>query len=67
MTASIFMTVSIALERYIALQNPIAHRQAMNDTGAAKRRLLKYIVPVIFLSVVVNIPKFLEWREGDGI
>ncbi|TRY79731.1 hypothetical protein TCAL_16111, partial [Tigriopus californicus] len=60
LTASIFMTVAIALERYIAVHYPLDYNRAMNDLGAMQRRLLKYVIPVIFFSVAFNLTKFLE-------
>jgi len=59
-TASIYMTVAIAIERYIAVHYPIDYSQAINSPEACKRRLLKYVIPVIFISTFLNIPKFLE-------
>jgi len=59
-TASIYMTVAIAIERYIAVHYPIDYSQAINSPEACKRRLLKYVIPVIFISTLLNIPKFLE-------
>merc|ERR1712223_2291972 len=59
-TASIYMTVAIATERYIAVHYPIDYSQAINSPEACKRRLLKYVIPVIFISTLLNIPKFLE-------
>ena len=48
--------------RYIAVHNPLDYNQAMNDENAIRRRLLKYLLPVVIASVVFNIPKFLESR-----
>ena len=43
----------------------------MNSPEACRRRLLRYVVPVILLSVVFNIPKFMEaeihWGNGPPI
>jgi len=32
----------------------------MNSPEACRRRLLKYVVPVLVLSIVFNVPKFLD-------
>ena len=48
--------------RYIAVHNPLDYNQAMNDENAIRRRLLKYLLPVVIASIVFNIPKFLESR-----
>ena len=34
--------------------------QNMTDRSAMRRRLLKYVLPVILLSVALTIPKFFE-------
>lgn len=60
MTGSVFMTVAIAMERYVAVHYPLDYNQSMNDENASLRRVLKYVVPVILFSVVFNLPKFFE-------
>ena len=59
-TCSIIMTVGIALERYIAVHYPIEHRLSIDCPEASRRRLAKYILSVIIISVAINIPKFFE-------
>lgn len=71
MTGSILMTVAIALERYVAVHYPINYSQAMNDVGALRGRMMKYLVPVVTLSILMNVTKFFEieltFAEiGDG-
>ena len=64
MVASIYMTVVIALERYIAVARPISAYVAGGDQeGMIKLWLnvLKYAGPVILLSVVINISTFFEF------
>jgi hypothetical protein len=43
----------------------------MNSREAIRNRLIKYLIPVILLSVTFNIPKFLEaklvYRPADPI
>ena len=34
----------------------------MNSPEACRKRLLKYLIPVVVFSLVFNIPKFLEAR-----
>lgn len=60
MTGSIFMIVAIAFERYVAVHNPLDYKQAMNDADAIRRRLVKYLLPVVIASVLFNVPKFFE-------
>ena len=42
------------------VHNPLDYKQAMNDSDAIRRRLLKYLLPVIVISVLFNVPKFFE-------
>lgn len=60
MTGSILMTVAIALERYVAVHYPINYSQAMNDSRALRSRMAKYLLPVVFLSLAMNVTKFFE-------
>lgn len=43
----------------------------MNSPEACKKRLLKYLIPVVIFSFVFNIPKFLEaqivWRNTTQV
>ena len=50
--------------RYVAVHHPIDYKQATNDAKAIRRRLAKYLLPVIFSSVLFNIPKFFEGSYG---
>jgi hypothetical protein len=52
--SSIYMTVAIAVERFIGLCRPF--RRLTSRPSPAKA----YILPVLLLSVILNIPKFLE-------
>ena len=52
--SSIYMTVAIAVERFIGLCRPF--RRLSSRPCPAKA----YILPVLGISVLVNIPKFLE-------
>ncbi|XP_059098618.1 FMRFamide peptide receptor frpr-18-like [Tigriopus californicus] len=65
MTCSVFMTVAVALERYIAVHYPIDYSQAINSPEACRRRLFKYVIPVVIMAVFVNAPKFFESTVGE--
>merc|ERR1719270_1335095 len=58
-SCSVFLTVMIACERYLAVCHPIAYRQ-MNISSSSKQRLSVYLIPVLLVSILLNIPKFLE-------
>lgn len=60
MTGAIFMIVAIAFERYVAVHNPLDYKQAMNDSGAIRKRLVNYLLPVVIASIIFNIPKLFE-------
>ena len=56
--------------RYIAVHNPVDYSQSNNDANATRKRFAKYLLPVIVVSILFNIPKFLEakikmLKEGD--
>ena len=46
--------------RYIAVHNPLDYNQSNNDPNAKKKRLAKYLFPVVIVSILFNIPKFFE-------
>ncbi|TRY77068.1 hypothetical protein TCAL_00022 [Tigriopus californicus] len=52
--SSIYMTVAIAVERYIGLCLPLRRLSRRPCTAKA------YIIPVILIALLLNIPKFLE-------
>ena len=61
LTTSIFTTVSISHDRYLATKYPIHHRQQLSELCDQKRHMLKYFIPIILISVLINIPTFLEY------
>ena len=71
MTASIFMTVAIAHERYEAIRDPMIYRQMIVNPTLRKKHLVKYLLLIITVSVLFNIPKFFEsevkWIHDTGI
>ena len=69
MTSSIYMTMAVAMERHIAVYNPIEYSITANDESSHNSRLAKYVVPITTFSVLFNLPKFFEsklmYREDD--
>ena len=62
MTASILMTVAIAHERYDAIRQPVQYREMMVDSDVRRKHFMKYIMTIVLISVIFNIPKFFELR-----
>ena len=61
-TASTFMTVAIAHERYLAVKAPMKYSQYMKTPNLQAFRLKIYIIIVLVLSVAVNAPHFFEYE-----
>ena len=60
LTGSIFMTVGVATERYIAVYHPMYYNKILTNTTSHRGRLLTYLLPITILAIIFNIPKFLE-------
>ena len=60
LSASIFMTVGVAHERYDAIKKPIIHRQSMRSTKFMRKKFIFYILIVCCFAIGFNIPKFFE-------
>jgi len=64
LTCSVFLMVSIALERYMAVYYPFSRIPFSNIDGSRKscfkKRLFIYIFPAIFFSILLNVFKFFE-------
>jgi len=57
---SIFLSVMLARERYLAVCYPNHHRMVSSTRCSYARALLVYALPAVLFSTVLNIPKFLE-------
>lgn len=57
--ASVFVVVSIAYERYTAVCHPYDYRAAVS-TQSVSSRGIRFAVPVLVVSLIINIPKFFE-------
>ena len=68
MNASIFLTMVIALERYLAVSKPFTVN--MGGSGSIKRKwktVSLYVLPAILLAILVNIPMFFELTDKPPI
>jgi hypothetical protein len=57
---SIYLTVMLAWERYLAVCHPNHYRMVNRAQTGYTRTILVYVLPVVLFSIVLNIPKFLE-------
>ena len=61
-TSSTFMTTTIAFERYLAVRDPLKYSQHMKTPKLQEKRLRLYLFIVIALSLVINLPHFMEFE-----
>lgn len=50
----------LVCSRYFAVHYPLDYNQAMNDTNAMRKRVIKYVCPVFVLAFAFNVVKFFE-------
>ena len=60
-TGSIYMTLAITVERYMAVCHPHRYRE-LNSTMRPIYRALVYTMPVATFAIVINVPKFFETK-----
>ena len=62
MNASIYLTVVIAIERYLAVSRPFSIN--MGEIGGQNKwqTLVFYVAPAIMLAILINIPCFFEFQ-----
>ena len=58
---SIYMTVTLAMERYRAVSKPIDYHTII-VSGRQWQRVFHYVIPVVIFSLVFNLPKFMELK-----
>ena len=56
---SVFMTVVIAYERYMAVRHPLSF-----NIGR-RYRSVRYVTFVIVISIILSVPKFFEFEQDD--
>ena len=59
MMASIYITVIVALGRYLAVSKPIS--AFVQDGSDGWRKVIFYVLPLVFFSLTWNFPKFFEF------
>ena len=57
---SIYMTIGITLERFMAVYHPLDYRSREQDSTSNKNRILNYVCPLLCFSIIFNISKFFE-------
>ena len=60
LTLSIFLTIAISHERFIAIQYPIIHNQKMKSARSRRISLMMYLVVIILVTIIFHLPKFFE-------
>ncbi|TRY70678.1 hypothetical protein TCAL_05430 [Tigriopus californicus] len=65
LTGSIYMTVVLAFERYLAVSHPISYHNSVNS-GPHWIRITRYVLPVLIFSVLFNLPKFFELHAYES-
>ena len=67
LTLSVFLTVGVAHERYVAIKHLIVHNQQNSSAKYRRTKLMKYILPMLLCAIAFNVPKFfeaeLEWPD----
>ena len=70
LTLSIFFTVAISHERFIAIQYPIIHNQKMKSAKSRRISLMLYLVVIVLVTILFHLPKFFEmdvvWKTSTS-
>ena len=56
--ASIFIIISVSVERYLAVCRPHHYREVQGK----RNRVIMYILPALVAAVIINLSKFWEVR-----
>ena len=64
-TASIFMMVSMAHQRWTVILDPIKHKRISADEGSRRKRAMFYIVSAIGFAFLFNIPRLLYFKYNE--
>ena len=63
MVSSIYMTIALTFERYFAITSPVEYR--VRERTSMTKRLFYYVMPVLSLSILYYIPKWLDLTVGE--
>ena len=63
--ASLYITISLAIERYRAVCNPVEHHINTQGTNPWKKMSISYVLPVVLVSSLFSIPKCFEVKMGS--
>ena len=67
---SIFLTVATSHERYVAMLHPVVHFSYMSTRSNQKLRLMRYLIPIIAVASILNVPEYLElefvWKKSSN-
>ena len=64
MCFSVYMTIILSFERYLAVTRPIQHRNRCYIGASSKKRFLKYISPAFLVSFIIyGIPSFFAFTS----
>ena len=59
---TIFMTLAISHERYLAIRDPFHYNRSLKEENDQRNRLLTYLIPAVVLSVGANLPRFFAFK-----
>ena len=59
--ASIYLIISVGIERYLAVCRPHHYRQVQTQNY----RALAYIIPALLVAIIINITKFMEVEPAE--
>ena len=62
--SSMYITISLAIERYRAVCNPVEYHINTQGTNPWKKMIISYVLPVVLLSSLFSIPKSFEVKMG---
>ena len=71
LTASIYMTVGLSVERYISISHPITYLRCIEKSESRIIWYIKYILPITILSILMSLHHIvvgaIEWNDDAKI